>query len=139
MKKRIIIMMAIIVTSQLFAQNNINEMLSTIEQNNTTLKALREAAEAEKIENKTGIFLSDPEIGFNYLWGNPSFIGNRKDFNVSQAFDIPTISGMKSRLADHKNDLVEWQYQADRMNILLEAKQYLLDMIYYNGLLKELM
>lgn len=139
MKKIIIIIMAIIVTSPLFAQNNINEMLSTIEQNNTTLKALREAAEAEKIENKTGIFLSDPEIGFNYLWGNPSFIGNRKDFNVSQAFDIPTISGMKSRLADHKNDLVEWQYQADRMNILLEAKQYLLDMIYYNGLLKELM
>ena len=32
---------------------------------------------------------------FNYLWGNPSAIGNHTDFNISQTFDIPTITGMK--------------------------------------------
>ncbi len=138
MKKIIVTIIAIIAVSPLFAKNNIDEVLSAIEQNNTTLKSLRKTANAEKLENKTGIYLSNPEIGFNYLWGNPSSTGNRKDINIRQSFDIPTVSGMKNRLANQKNDMVEWLYKVDRMNILLEAKTCLLDIIYYNGLLKEL-
>ncbi len=138
MKKIIIFIMAIMATSQMPAKDNISKVLADVEQNNTTLKALRETANTEKLGNKTGIFLSDPEIGFNCLWGNPSTIGNRRDINITQTFDIATISGMKNQTADRKNDMVEWQYLADRMNIMLEAKQYLMDLIYYNGLLKEL-
>ncbi len=130
--------MAIIATTSLFAQNNMKEVLATIEQNNTTLKALRETADAQKLENRTGIYLPDPEIGFNYLWGNPSSVGNRQDISVKQNFDFPTITGLKSKVANGQNVLVDWQYKADRMNILLEAKQYYLDLIYYNSLLKEL-
>lgn len=138
MKTIIITMLVLFAGITLNAQNNINPVLSSIEENNTTLKALREQAEAEKLQNKTGIFLDDPEVGFNYLWGSPTDIGNRTDFSVSQTFDIPTITGMKSRLANGKNNLVEWQYKADRMNILLEAKQYCIELVYYNSLLKEL-
>lgn len=138
MRTIIITMLVLFAGITLNAQNNINPVLSSIEENNTTLKALREQAEADKLQNKTGIFLDDPEVGFNYLWGNPSNIGNRTDFSVSQTFDIPTITGMKSRLANGRNNLVEWQYKADRMNILLEAKQYCIELIYYNSLLKEL-
>jgi len=116
----------------------LNNVLSSIEENNSTLKSLREASEAQKLENKTGIYLSNPEVGFNYLWGKPGEIGNRKDFSVTQSFDIPTITGMKSRLANQQNDLVEWQYKSDRMNILLEAKQYLIELTYNNALMKEL-
>lgn len=138
MKAIIITMMVLFAGITLNAQNNINPVLSSIEENNTTLKALREQAEADKLQNKTGIFLDDPEVGFNYLWGNPSNVGNRTDFSVTQTFDIPTITGMKSRLANGRNNLVEWQYKADRMNILLEAKQYCVELVYYNSLLKEL-
>lgn len=138
MKKIIVSILAIIATSSLFAQNKISDVLGSIEQNNTTLKALRETADAQKLANRTGIFLSDPEIGFNYLWGNPSSAGNRQDINVTQSFDFPTISGLKSKVANKQNELVERQYKADRMNILLEAKQYCLDLIYYNALLQEL-
>lgn len=138
MKTIIITMLVLFAGITLNAQNNINPVLSSIEENNTTLKALRKQAEADKLQNKTGIFLDDPEVGFNYLWGSPTDIGNRTDFSVSQTFDIPTITGMKSRLANGKNNLVEWQYKADRMNILLEAKQYCIELVYYNSLLKEL-
>ena len=138
MRTIIITMLVLFAGITLNAQNNINPVLSSIEENNTTLKALREQVEADKLQNKTGIFLDDPEVGFNYLWGNPSNIGNRTDFSVWQTFDIPTITGMKSRLANGRNNLVEWQYKADRMNILLEAKQYCIELIYYNSLLKEL-
>ncbi|MDR1055534.1 MAG: TolC family protein [Prevotellaceae bacterium] len=134
----IISILAILVNIPLFAQNNINTVLTLIEENNTTLKSLRESAEAQKLENKTGITLSNPEVGFNYLWGNPNDIGNRTDFSVMQTFDIPTVTRMKSKLANGRNDLVEWQYKSDRMNVLLEAKQYCIELIYYNALKKEL-
>ncbi len=138
MKKIILSVVAMLAMNSLAAQSNINDVLATIEQNNTTLKALRETAKAEQLENRTDIFLQDPEIGFNYLWGNPSSVGKRKDFSATQSFDIPTISGLKSKVANQKNELIEWQYKADRMDILLEAKLYCLDLVYYNSLLKEL-
>lgn len=138
MRTIIISILAILASTSLFAQNNMSSVLSSIEENNTTLKALRESAEADKLENKTGLTLSNPEVGFNYLWGNPDNIGNRTDFSITQTFDIPTITGMKSRVANEKNNLIEWQYKADRMNILLEAKQYCIELTYYNALKKEL-
>ena len=138
MKAIIISILALFGSISLYAQNNINSVLTSIEENNTTLKALRETAESQKLENRTGIYLSNPEVGFNYLWGNPVDMGNRTDFSVTQTFDIPTITGMKSKVANGKNDLVEWQYKADRMNIMLEAKQYCIELIYYNALGKEL-
>ncbi len=80
----------------LSAQDNIAAVLKAIEKNNTTLKALRETADAEKLKNKTGIFLSNPEAVYNYLWGgDPTDIGNRTDISLIQNFDIPTITGMK--------------------------------------------
>ncbi|MDD4777270.1 MAG: hypothetical protein PHV53_03165 [Fermentimonas sp.] len=39
------------------AQNNVEYILHEIESNNTTLKALQEQIEAQKIGNKTGTYL----------------------------------------------------------------------------------
>lgn len=138
MKTIVISILAVFASISLYAQNSVNSVLTTIEENNTTLKALRETAEAQKLGNRTGIYLANPEVGFNYLWGKPGDIGNRTDINVKQTFDIPTITGMKSKVANEQNNLVEWQYKADRMNILLEAKQYCIELIYYNALKREL-
>ena len=130
--------MVLLASISLNAQSSVETALKAIEENNNTLKALKETTKSQKLENKTGIYLSNPEVGFNYLWGNPSTIGNRTDFSISQAFDIPTITGMKNKIADERNSLVEWQYKAERMNILLEAKQYCIELIYFNALKKEL-
>ena len=130
--------MALFASISLNAQTSVKTALKAIEENNSTLKALKKTAEAQKLENKTGIYLTNPEVGFNYLWGNPVDMGNRNDFRVSQTFDIPTISGMKSKIADERNVLVEWQYKAERMHILLEAKQYYVELIYFNSLKREL-
>lgn len=120
----------------LFSQNN--NVLVEIEKNNNTLKSLREAADAQKLGNRTGIYLPGPEVGVNYLFGKPSGIGNRTDINVTQSFDLATLSGLKSQAANARNNLVETQYQADRLQILLEAKQYCIELTYYNALAKEL-
>lgn len=131
-------LLILLMGTSLNAQTSIDTILASIEENNTTLKSLRETVEAQKLENKTGIYLENPEVGFNYLWGNPKDIGKRTDFSVTQTLDFATISGMRSKVAGKQNELVEWQYKADRMNLLLEAKQYCIDLIYYNALTKEL-
>ncbi len=130
--------MALFASISLNAQNSVTTALKAIEENNKTLKALKETAEAQKLENKTGIYLTNPEVGFNYLWGNPVDMGNRTDFSIVQTFDIPTITGMKNKMANERNGLVEWQYKAARMRLLLEAKQYCIELIYFNALKKEL-
>jgi outer membrane protein TolC len=77
-------------------------------------------------------------VGFNYLWGKPGEIGNRTDISVTQSFDIPALLGMRGRVANEQNTLVDLQYKADRISILLEAKQYCIELIYCNALRREL-
>jgi len=67
MKKLTIIITTIIVSySANYGQESIDFILSQVENNNTTLKALQKSADAEKIGNKTGIYLQSPELGFDY-------------------------------------------------------------------------
>ncbi len=122
----------------LYSQNSIDEVLNLIEKNNTTLEALRKEVEAKKLENKTGIYLPNPEVELGYYRGKPGQIGNRTDISATQSFDIATIMGMKSKLADKLNNSVDWQYESERMNILLDAKLLCLDLIFYNSMKSEL-
>lgn len=138
MKRNIIIIACLMALSTAASATGLDTLLGTIEQNNTTLKALRQTVDAEKIGNRTDITLPDPEVEFNYLWGSPAGTGDRKDISVRQTFDLATVAGMKSRAARVKNDMAERQYEAQRMQIMLEAKTVVLDIIYYNALIKEL-
>ncbi|NLJ00900.1 MAG: TolC family protein [Bacteroidales bacterium] len=138
MKQLIISVFTLLVSLSLHAQQDINAVLASIEENNTTLQASRETMEAQKLANRTGIYLSNPEVEFGYLWGDPATIGKRTDFSVTQSFDLATLTGRKSSVANEQNVLAEWEYKMERMNILLEAKRYCIDLIYYNALLQEL-
>jgi outer membrane protein TolC len=136
--KKLLILIAVITGNAIFAQNSIDNVLNGIEQNNTVLKALKETVEAQKLENATGIYLPNPEVEFNYLWGNPNNIGNRNDISVRQTFDFPTVTGMKKKISGQRNILLELQYRAERMDVLLQARKQCLDLIYYNALKQEL-
>lgn len=137
MKKILWIAAALLAVSPLAAQNATDAVLRSVEENNTTLRALREEVAAEQLANKTDIFLPGPDVEFSYLWGSPGGIGNRNDIRVTQSFDIATISGMKNRLADDRNRLVGLQYKSERIKVLLEAKQYCIELTYYNALRAE--
>jgi outer membrane protein TolC len=139
--KNLLIIMIVMMCGSTFAQiepTNIDDVLIAVEQNNTALKALKDEVEAQKLENKTGIYLPNPEVEFNYLWGNPNNIGNRNDISIRQTFDFPTITGMKRKMSDKRNNLLELQYRAERLDVLLKARLYCLDLIYYNALKQEL-
>ena len=121
------------------AQNEVERVLQSVEQHNTTLVALRHETEAAKVGNHTNLNLPNPEVEFGYLWGSPSSIGHRKDVSAVQSFDFATVSGAKRRLARQQDALADWQYKESRMQLLLEAHHLCLDAIYYNAMRKELM
>ena len=136
--KKILSLLFLSASLPLMAQQSINEALSLIEQHNTTLIALRQTAEAEKLDNRTDLGLPDPEVEYGFLWGKPSAIGNRHDLSISQTFDAATLSGLKHKVANLKNEGVEIQYRAERMALLLRAQQLLIDLTCSNALIKAL-
>jgi outer membrane protein TolC len=138
MKRAIIIICISAISLHLFAQNTVEQVLAEVEKNNTTLVALRKSVDAEKIGNKTGIYLQNPEVAFNYLWGSPSVIGNRTDFSISQTFDFPTAYGFKNQISDLKNEQAELEYQKQLMDIRLKTSLICFDLIYANALQEKL-
>lgn len=121
----------------LSSQNTVDLVLAEVEKNNTTLVALRKSVNAEKIGNKTGIYLQNPEIEFNYLWGSPSAIGNRTDFSVKQSFDFPTAYSYRGQISNLKNEQAELEYQKQRRDILQQARLLCVDISYQNALKAE--
>lgn len=138
--KRIIysILFLFILSGHIDAQNGIEVMLQNIEANNTTLKAYREKADADKIGNKTGINMENPEVEFGYLWGSPADEGKRVDLSVTQSFDFPTAYRYKSQLSDGKNKQLDLLYDQQRREILQEARNYCVELIYRMKADKEL-
>jgi len=122
----------------LFAQNAIDNVLTEVEKNNTTLSAYRKSIDAEKIGNKTGLTPQNPEVEFNYLWGNPSAIGNRTDFSVKQSFDFPTAYSYKKQISNLKNEQAELEYKKQRNEVLYQTRVVCVKLTYYNVLKVEL-
>lgn len=131
----IILLMPAMFTVQ--AQGRYEAVLRQIEANNTTLAALRRQIEAQKLGNRTGLAPANPEVEFNYLWGNPSLIGNRTDIKVTQTFDFPTAYTYRGKIANLQNRNAELSYKAERINLLLSAKQTCIELAYYDALARE--
>jgi outer membrane protein, heavy metal efflux system len=124
--------------AELFSQNSIDSIITEVEKNNTTLSALRKNADAERISNKTGLYLKNPEFAFNYLWGSPETIGNRTDISILQSFDFPSACAYRSQISDYQNEQVELEYQRQRKSILFQTRLVCNDIIYNNALKSEL-
>lgn len=129
MKPIIYILLSVLALSAQ-AQSSFDNVLKEIEMNNTTLKAYREKANADKIGNKTGINMANPEVEFGYLWGSPSAEGNRVDLNVTQSFDFPTAYRYKTQLSNGKNQQVDMIYDQQKVEILQQARLICVELVY---------
>ncbi len=139
MKQTIILSLVTMVLSiNLISQGNIEDVIGEIEKNNTMLAALRNNVEAEKLLNKTGIYLQNPEFEFHYLWNNPSVIGNRTDISIKQSFDFPSAYKYRNQISDIKNTQAGLEYRKQVKMILLQARLVCIDLVYNNALKSEL-
>ena len=133
--RKILFLFLFFCVNQMTAQEAV---LLQIEENNTLLSSLRHQADAEKISNKTGIYLENPEVEYGYAWGNSRETGNKIDFSVMQNFDFPTAYHHLKKLTDSQNEQVDLKYRIERKNILLEAQTIYIQLIYQNALSEQL-
>ncbi len=138
MKCLTIVLSTIILGSPNLLSQDIETILAGVEKNNTTLIALRKSSDADRIGNKTGIYLSNPEFAFNYLWGSPESIGNRKDISLMQSFDFPSAYVYRNQISEYRNSQVELDYERQLISIMTQARLLCNELIYHNALTNEL-
>ena len=109
-------------------------ILSQIEENNTTLRALRGEADAVRSEALTGLTPEDPTVSFGYLWETSASSGNRINLDVTQTFDFPTVYYWKKKVADGECSAADLKYAIERKAILMEAEQACIDFVYHKAL-----
>lgn len=138
MKAKAILILFLAATFSLKGQSSIDLILAQIEKNNSALKVLASRIDAQKTQSKTGIFLSNPELGFNYLWNDNSISGNRMDIHFQQSFEFPTAYSYKRKMADGMGMQSDVFFAREKVHILHEARLLCVDLIYQNKLKSEL-
>ncbi|HBC29280.1 MAG TPA: transporter [Prevotellaceae bacterium] len=116
------------------AQDIYTGPLRLVEEGSTMLRALREQALAQKAANHVGLTPPDPEVEFGYFWPNPVTGGRRKDVDFTQQFDFPTAYVERARLARQQDRACELDYLKQRQQLLLQAKQTCVELVYQNAL-----
>lgn len=112
------------------AQNSIDQVLKSIETNNKSLQANTKMTDAQKLEAKTGKFLANPSVEWEQMWGNRNNPGSEYTLTVKQSLDFPTTYSNKNKLANLKANTIGFQSAAYRQQLLLNAKQTCIEIIY---------
>lgn len=133
--KRIISILAVLfIGSSLFAQSSLDSLLYRVETKNSTLISAQSLMESRRLNAKMGLTPANPEVEFGYMWGDPTELGNRTDFQITQSFDFPTAYSSRSKLSKINLQQAELEYNATRQEILLGAHQVWVNRVYMNNL-----
>ncbi len=133
MKRELILTICLAAGMGLCAQSqSVSDILESIEENNKELQASSHLSEAQKLANAAGNNLPDPSVSYAYQYGKPGELGKTGELVVSQGFDFPTLYGTRNKLNSLKAQALDRQYAIMRRDILLEAKELCLDIIYLN-------
>lgn len=136
MRLHIITLLATLWCATASAQDPYAPLLEEIARNSREIKLAGREYESAVAENATGLTPADPEVEFGYLWGNRD-TGNRKDVSVSQQFDFPSVYGKRRQLSRNRDASAAHLNKARRLEVLLEAKQLLVELVYWNAMLRQ--
>lgn len=129
--KKTLLFILLCVPACMHAQG-IEQILKSIEQNNKALQSQQQAANAEKMENRTVNNLPDPTLNYSSFYSNSAEGGHGTEFVATQGFDFPTQYITRNRQATLQNEAVDMRTRATRRDILLAAKNLCLDLILLN-------
>jgi outer membrane protein TolC len=103
-------------------QASLDSVIATVRMANPSLIASRLQMEAEIKAARTGISLPNPEVQFDYLWGDPASSGNRIDFGVSQSFSFPSVYVQKSNQSGLVKTNASLSYLQKEREVIHQAK-----------------
>jgi outer membrane protein, heavy metal efflux system len=110
----------------------LSEVLQSVESRNATLQSAQWQKLADEEDLKGRAQPANPEVEFNYLWGNVD--ARRHDFKVTQSFDLALLSGQRAKEAASGKELLAIEYRVQRQEVLLEAEKVCIDLVFNNAL-----
>ncbi len=114
-----------------FSQDrNIEELLNEIEQNNTELKGYESFIESQQLENRSNNNLPDPQLSGYYLPFGDNATGDYTEYEISQSFEFPTVYAARGKWNDLKSTQLQRSYAKKRQEILLSAKELLIEIAF---------
>ena len=114
------------------AQNKMADILSSIETNNPHLKAGAQMVLSQKAEVSSQNSLADPTFELEHLWGAQNAGDRKYDITVLQSFDFPSLYVQRNRVGNLKRSLYDGQQTLLRQQVLLQAKELCLRIVYLN-------
>lgn len=134
MNKRLLIYtIAFLLSGVAFGQSKIDEVMKSVESNSNILKAERERINAVALTYKTDILPENPEIEYSKVLQSGT---GESEILVKQSFLFPTAYFLKCGLSKQQVSNLENEYSAKRQDILLEAKNVFLEIVYHNKQMK---
>ncbi len=122
---------------QAFSQNGrVEAVLDTLKKNSLQIKVASCTQASQISENRDILSLENPEVEFNYLFGDEES-GNRRDLTVMQSFKAQDISGLKFKMLNSKNKITAYEYDEAVRDFELSARNVLIDFVIANTLLKK--
>lgn len=121
----------------IFAQHAYQNVLDTIEANSTVLSAHHKTMQADLADNNAFALVENPEVEAGYRFGHPSEeVGDKIELGISQGFDFPTVYSHQNKIIKMTDNVINAQYQIDRMNVLTEAQEICTELIFCKTKLK---
>lgn len=117
------------------AQSSVESILEQVVSHSYNVEAAQSQRDAELAESEVQKALPDPEVEFNYLWGQTSEVGNRTDFRITQTIDFATLSGKKAALAGSLKELAELRYDAHIVQLVRQTRSLCAEIAYYNAVI----
>lgn len=134
--KQLLLLLMLFVGFSTNGQENINAILTSIDENNPTIAALRAHFEYVKADARTELLPPNPSIeggrfpavegaGIKYAWG------------VSQSFEFPTVYAKRNQMSKTTEKYADVSFKAARQEVLLSAKLSILEYIHTKRLITE--
>lgn len=141
MRNSLIFIVTMFLCGNMMAQSPMDKLLESVARNNKSLKTSQGQVDADNIRQKTGIFLPNPTIEYNYMTGKPTELGNKTDFGVTQAFDFPSVYILQNKIAGLHGDANQFRVLSRKQEILRQAAELYTELVFINKyaiLLKQL-
>ena len=130
MKPRISLIIILLTAVISINGQEIPSFLKQVEANNPEIEAYRKLLEARRLETRTGIAPPDPVVTLGYMPETTERGGSKKTWSVTQSFSFPTKYLIQKKLGREKITLAEQEFNLAKLDILLNAKILLFDLIY---------
>ena len=110
----------------------IEQVLHEIEQNNIELQAYSTLKESKYLDLKSENNLPDPKAETYYLPLGKHNTSDYLEFQVTQSFEFPTVYSARRSMIEKQEEQMQLEYRALRQEVLLPAKKYLTELVYWN-------